>query len=851
MSNQQDNGNSKYDKTKKKSSASYGADAIQVLESIEAIRTRPGMYIGDTSSKGLHHLINEVVDNSVDEHVAGNCDNIIIRFEPDDSVTIIDDGIGIPVDMHKSGKLAIEVVFTKLHAGAKFGDENSPYKATGGLHGVGVTAVNAVSEWLNVKVYRDGVINEMEFSRGFVTVPLKKVGETDRTGTTVTFKPDPQIFSVLEFDFRIIANRSRELAFLNPGLKIVVIDDREDETKQVEFYTDEGLPEFVRFLNENKDGQIPENPVFISGTHQLVEDNPNILLILEAAFQIHNGYDENIYSYCNNIHTFDGGTHLTGFRTAITGTLNQYMKDNKILHPKDAVPEGQDYREGLTAVISIKHPSPSFESQTKVKLVNPEVAGIVQKVVNDGLKAFLEENPIIAKNIIKRASRAAEARKAARQARDRIKRKDIMNTVGMPGKLADCHSRDNEKTEVFLVEGDSAGGSAKLGRNSDFQAILPLRGKILNVEKATLTKMFQNQEIKNIVQALGVQISILHTDEDDNSEENSNSDDTDKRRRYGKVIIMTDADVDGSHIRTLLLTFFFRYMPKLVRDGRLYLAQPPLFKFTKKKTKQSQYINSTEERDRLLLNWGIDSAKLVIKDTGKIIEKAHLKDLLERVNQLEREERLLKKKHLSLQWFVSNRHPETKAYPNSVIIDDEKHIVFYSSEEFQRFQEEHPDAKIEDEFTSSFSNEKNRLLHINLEKIRRRASEVLAKIEILGFKQELIINGNNSKTKKTSPFEIISENRQIDIHSLWDVLREIRNIGAEGIEISRYKGLGEMNADELGETTMSPDTRTLLQVDIQDASEADRVFTVLMGSEVEPRRDYIEKNAAEVKNLDI
>ena len=839
------NADGEYKKPKSKASTTYGADAIQVLESIEAIRTRPGMYIGDTSAKGLHHLINEVVDNSVDEHVAGNCSKIIIRFEPDDSVTIIDDGIGIPVDMHKSGKPAIEVVFTKLHAGAKFGDENSPYKATGGLHGVGVTAVNAVSEWLNVKVYRDGEIHEIEFSRGFVTEPLRKIGDTDRSGTTVTFKPDPQLFSVLVFDYRTIANRCRELAFLNPGLSITVIDDREEQVKQDEFYTDEGLTEFVTFLNENKDGQIPEKPVFISGSVPLVEDNPNIEIIVEVAFQIHNGYDENLYSYCNNIHTYDGGTHLTGFRTAITGTLNQYTKDNKVLNPKDAIPEGQDYREGLTAVVSIKHPAPSFESQTKVKLVNPEVAGLVQKVVNDGLKSFLEENPTIAKSIIKRASRAAEARKAARQARDRIKRKDVMNTVGMPGKLADCHTRDNEKSEVFLVEGDSAGGSAKLGRNSDFQAILPLRGKILNVEKATLNKMFQHQEIKNIVQALGVQISYL------GMEDNGDSYD-DKKRRYGKVIIMTDADVDGSHIRTLLLTFFFRYMPQLVKDGRLYLAQPPLFKFTKKKTKQKQYINSTEERDRILLNWGIESAKLVIKESGKVIEKAHLKDLLDRVNQLERDERLLKKKHLSLQWFIDNRHPETRAYPNSVLIDDERSTVFYSNEEFQRYLEENPEAKIEDDFTSSFSQDKNTLLHIHLDKIKRRVQDVLAKIEILGFKPELIVNGNgNGKTQTDAPFELISENRTVQIHSLWNVLQEIRNIGSEGVEISRFKGLGEMDADELGETTMSPDTRVLLQVDIEDASEADRIFSVLMGSEVEPRRNYIEMNAAEVKNLDI
>ncbi len=628
----------------------YTAEDIQVLEGLEAVRTRPGMYIGSTSYKGLHHLVYEVVDNSVDEALAGFCTQIDVTINEDNSITVIDDGRGIPCGMHETGIPAVELVLTKLHAGGKFG--GSGYKVSGGLHGVGISVVNALSEWTEVVVYQDNIIHEIKFERGLLTSPLEKVGRTDITGTKVSFKPDARIFEETVYDFDILKDRLQELAFLNKGLRITLTDKRAGVEREETFYYEGGIVSFVSYLNEEKE-LIHDSVIYF--------DNGKEDTTVEIAMQYNTGYSENLFSFVNNINTIDGGTHLSGFRSALTRTLNDYGRKSGILKEADGNLSGEDTREGLTAVISIKIKNPQFEGQTKGKLGNSDVKGITDTIVSEGLKVYFEEHPQEAKKIIEKATQASRAREAARKARELTRRKNALEISSLPGKLADCSEKDATMTEIYIVEGDSAGGSAKQGRDRRFQAILPLRGKILNVEKARLDKILANTEIRSMITAFGTGIG-----EDFNLE----------KSRYGKIIIMTDADVDGAHIRTLLLTFFYRYMKPLIEQGYVYIAQPPLYQIKKGKG----------------------------------------------------------------QWYV------------------------YSD------------------------------------------AELTMKLD---------------------------------------------ELGRDGITIQRYKGLGEMNPEQLWETTMDPEHRTILQVSLEDSIEADRIFTVLMGDKVEPRRKFIEDNAQNVRNLDI
>ena len=626
----------------------YGADQIQVLEGLEAVRKRPGMYIGSTSERGLHHLVYEVVDNSIDEALAGYCTDIDVTIHNDNSITVVDNGRGIPVDLHETGKPAVEVVLTVLHAGGKFGGDG--YKVSGGLHGVGVSVVNALSEYMDVQVKRDGKIHEIAFKRGVTTSPMTITGETEETGTRVHFMPDKEIFSVTEYNFDTLKHRLRELAFLNRGITINLSDERNGNRES--FHYDGGIRSFVEHLNRKKT-KINETPIYFNGT----KDD----IVVEIAMQYNDTYQENIYSFVNNINTEEGGTHLAGFKIALTRAANDFAKKNNIIKGNQQNLSGEDVREGLTCVISLKIREPQFEGQTKTKLGNSEVRGIVDSIVSEGLNEYFEENPAITKRILDKAAMASRAREAARKARELTRRKNALEVNSLPGKLADCSVKDPEKAEIYIVEGDSAGGSAKQGRDRRFQAILPLRGKILNVEKARLDKIYSNAEIRTMITAFGSGIG----DEFDIS-----------KRRYGKIIIMTDADVDGAHIRTLLLTFFYRYMKPLIERGHVYIAQPPLYQIRK----------------------------------GK------------------------------------------------------KHWYTFSDEELEA---------------------------------------------------------------------------------------KLNEVGRDGVNVQRYKGLGEMNPEQLWETTMDPETRTMLRVDMEDAQEADELFNILMGDKVEPRRQFIEEHAKYVRNLDI
>jgi len=628
----------------------YGASNIQVLEGLDAVRKRPGMYIGSTSIKGLHHLVYEVVDNSVDEALAGYATHIEVSINEDNSITVVDNGRGIPCGMHETGMPAVELVLTKLHAGGKFG--GGGYKVSGGLHGVGISVVNALAEWTKIQVHQDGLIREIDFARGHKTSDLHEIGKTDHTGTTVIFKPDAEIFETTIFDFDTLKTRLQELAFLNKGLRITIADKRLEDARIESFHYEGGLQEFIKFLNENKEVVNP-SIIYIENTKDDV--------VVDVAFQYNDGYSENILSFVNNINTIDGGTHLSGFRSALTRTINDYGRKSGLIKENESNLSGEDVREGLTAVVSVKVLEPQFEGQTKAKLGNSEVKGITDVIVSEGLRVFFEEHPQDAKKIIEKASMANRAREAARKARDLTRRKNALEISSLPGKLADCSEKDTSMTEIYLVEGDSAGGSAKQGRDRRYQAILPLRGKILNVEKARLDKILANNEIRSMITAFGTGIA----DEFDIS-----------KSRYNKIIIMTDADVDGAHIRTLLLTFFYRYMKPLIEEGHVYIAQPPLYQIKK--------------------------------------GKSH--------------------------WYV------------------------YSD------------------------------------------AEMTAKLD---------------------------------------------EIGRDGITIQRYKGLGEMNPEQLWETTMNPENRTILQVSLEDSIEADKIFTILMGDKVEPRRKFIEENANLVRNLDL
>jgi DNA gyrase subunit B len=809
-------------------SASYTASNIVVLEGLEAVRRRPAMYIGDTAVRGLHHCVYEVVDNSVDEALAGYCTHIQVRLNADGSVTVNDNGRGIPVDLHATEKRpAVEVVLTTLHAGGKF--DKSSYKVSGGLHGVGVSCVNALSEWLEVEVRREGKIYRQRYERGKPVTPLEVIGSSRQTGTRVTFLPDAEIFSTTKFEFDILAARLRELAFLNRGLEIQL--SQEEPERQETYRFDGGIAEFILLLNKNKSPLHPK-PIFISARREDVE--------VEIALQYTDTYSETILCYANNINTMEGGTHLSGFRSALTRTINTYARQAKILKEDKEAMSGEDVREGLTAVISVKVPQPQFEGQTKAKLGNSEIEGIVASVVNDELSAYFEENPSVARKIVEKGLLASRAREAARKARDLTRRKGALDSASLPGKLADCSERDPALCELFLVEGDSAGGSAKQGRNREFQAILPLRGKVLNVEKARLDKILNNAEIRALVTAIGAGIG---------------RDDFDVSKvRYHKIIIMTDADVDGSHIRTLLLTFFFRQMPQLIERGYVYLAQPPLYKIARKSWEE--YLPTDEALTRRLLELGVEPVVVVPADApDRPVRPAALLEALQAIAEIERIGHSLQRKQIPFEAFLAARHPQTGAYPRYFVVRDdsardESPLFAHSDEDLKRIREE-MELRLGREVPVLGENGENSNGEPGLRWIEIYPAPAIQRLSALLERRGFPARGLLRQETPLFFLRRTSGEGEEPIHSLFDLLQRIREIGRKGVTIQRYKGLGEMNPEQLFETTMNPEKRKLLQVVLEDAAEADRIFTILMGDDVEPRREFIQEHAREVRNLDI
>lgn len=806
----------------------YDARSIQVLGGMEAVRKRPAMYIGDTGIRGLHHCVYEVVDNSVDEALAGYCSHIQVILNADGSVTVNDDGRGIPVDLHATEKKpAVEVVMTTLHAGGKF--DHASYKVSGGLHGVGVSCVNALSEWLEVEIRRDGQVYHQRYERGVPVSKLETIGRTKGTGTKVTFFPDRQIFQTTEFNWDILSARLRELAFLNRGLEIKL--RQEVPSREETYFYKGGLVEFVEHLNRNKNPLHPKVIYFAAE-----KDNIHV----EIALQYTDSFAENVFSYANNINTIEGGTHLSGFRSALTRTINQYAKANKLIKDEANTMTGEDVREGLTAVISIKIPNPQFEGQTKTKLGNSECQGLVETIVNEQLGTYFEEHPAVARRIVEKAVLSARAREAARKARELTRRKGALDSGSLPGKLADCSERDPALTELFIVEGDSAGGSAKQGRDRRFQAVLPLRGKVLNVEKARLDKILANNEIRTLITAIGTGIG---QDEFDIN-----------KARYHRIIIMTDADVDGSHIRTLLLTFFFRQMRPLIERGYVYIAQPPLYRIRRKK--HEQYVENGSELTRILLKLGMEEVRVFKTGQKDPLSSQQLESLLECLTEIEHIADLLSRKGIALEDYLKLRHPETGAFPQYLVTieyEDERETQYaYDEADLRRFREEAEKrlgVQLEifaDEANIGSSNGRPK----GIRWLEIYSAPALAKqirhLEQRGFTADMLSDC------ETPLFELENgENHRIAIHSLRALLEKVREIGRRGVDIQRYKGLGEMNPDQLWETTLNPEKRKLLQVVLEDAYRAEQVFTILMGDEVEPRRQFIEENALNVRNLDI
>ncbi|MEA2291342.1 MAG: gyrase subunit [Solirubrobacteraceae bacterium] len=795
-------------------STGYDAQDITVLEGLEAVRKRPGMYIGSTGVRGLHHLVYEVVDNSVDEALAGHCDSVAVTIHPDNSVTVTDDGRGIPVAvMEKEGKPAVEVVLTVLHAGGKFGDGGG-YKVSGGLHGVGVSVVNALSEKLDIEVRRDGFAWRQEYSRGAPQTELIQAEPTESTGTTITFLPDAEIFDATEFEFSTLEQRLRETAFLTRGLRISLTDERGESARSVDFHYEGGIEDFVRYLNENKD-PIQKKVVFFEG------DSADEGAV-EIAMQWNASYQESVFSFANNINTHEGGSHMSGFRSALTRTLNRYARDKSLLKEKEENLSGEDVREGLTAVISVKLSDPQFEGQTKTKLGNPGMEGFVASVVNAKLAEFLEENPAEANAIIRKAVSAAQARNAARKARDAT-RKSAMGGLGLPGKLADCSVKDPALAELFIVEGDSAGGSAKQGRDRATQAVLPLRGKILNVEKARIDKVLQNQEITALITALGTSVR----DEFDI-----------ERLRYHKLILMTDADVDGAHIRTLILTLLFREMQDLIEGGFVYIAKPPLYKLTQ--GKQERYIEKDSELEDILLGDKLDRFE-VVDGEGQSFKLTE--------SRWQRYCRLLKQYE---GWASVLRaeygHELVEFLESSQILD---HQVTNREELLELLGRDDPEATPFDTEVVSSEDGIVRVRAVERQtnlarthRLRRTMFEANEYRQLSRVHTELI------KLAGTPPFTVRLGEEADDAQSFEELRRTVMAVAAKGVKLQRFKGLGEMNADQLRETTMDPETRTLAQVTMDDAAAADRLFTMLMGDKVEPRREFIEENAR-VATLDV
>jgi len=818
---------------KKGSSKKYDATTIQVLEGLDAVRKRPAMYIGDTGKRGLHHMVYEVVDNSIDEVMGGFCDKIEVVIHADDSITITDNGRGVPVDIHaKMKKPAVEVVMTTLHAGGKF--DHRVYKVSGGLHGVGVSCVNALSEWLEVEVKRDGKIYHQEYNYGKAASKLKTLGKTKSTGTSVTFKPDEKIFTEIQtFSYDILSARLRELAFLNKGVKIGLKDERND--KEAEFFYKGGIISFVEYMNKNKN-TLHRKILYFSKE----KDNVSI----EAAVQYNDGYAENIHSFVNNINTVEGGTHLTGFKSALTRTVNGYGRSRNIL--KGEKISGDDAREGISAVLNLKIPNPQFEGQTKTKLGNSEIEGLVETVTNEMMGAYFEENPDVANKIVKKTVMALRAREAARKARELTRRKGALESGSLPGKLADCSERDAALTEIYVVEGDSAGGSAKQGRDRRYQAILPLKGKILNVEKARIVQVLNNEEIKTIITALGAGVG-----EEFNVE----------KLRYGKIILMCDADVDGSHIRTLLLTFFYRHMTELVENELVYIAQPPLFRL--KKGKKEQYINTEREMKAFLIDQGTEDVEVQHQKGKTVLTDKKLKDLLELIMKIEKLSRAIEKRGIQLSKYLKLRDKKTKKLPlyRADLDGEEKYL--YSDDELVKLKGKGGKEKeitTEGEEKDSKGKKEEGAVKIQEFYEARELEKISKEIEKFGFdptdyeveeEDEFAQKkkGGKKKTEENKPLFVI--NKEENIFSLRNLLEYVLRNGEKGMIIQRYKGLGEMNPEQLWETTMDPERRTLQKVTIEDAVEADAMFTVLMGDNVESRREFIVSNARNVQNLDI
>jgi DNA gyrase subunit B len=799
----------------------YDSSSIAVLEGRDAVRKRPAMYIGSTGEIGLHHLVYEVVDNSIDEALAGYCDTVEVTIHLDNSITVIDNGRGIPVDMmKKERRSAAEVVMTKLHAGGKF--DSNAYKVSGGLHGVGVSCVNFLAEDLHLEIWRDGLTYEQDYERGIPVAPLKQTGKTRKRGTKITFKPDSQIFDTLEFSFDKLSERLREKAFLNKGIRISIKDERDEHEKSHEFYYRGGIAEFVKHLNKNKT-VLHDKPIYF----EKIAD----ALSIEVAIQYNDAYDEKVYSFANNINTVDGGTHLSGFRSAFTRTINAYAQSSGLSKNFKGSLTGDDVREGLVAVISVKLPQPQFEGQTKGKL-NSDVKGAVESFLNDRLTEFLEQNPTVARRIVGKSLDAARARDAARKARE-IVRKGAMGSTMLPGKLADCQERDPALSEIYIVEGDSAGGSAKQGRDRRNQAILPLKGKILNVEKARFDKMLAHNEIKSLITALGTGIGKEDFDI--------------AKLRYHRIILMTDADVDGSHIRTLLLTFFFRQMPQLVEQGYVYIAQPPLFKV--KRGKKEEYIKDESSMVHFLMRQATSDMK-VTSDKGKTItEGAQLARNLERMVELKRycekaTRRLRGDSHLLESLLV--------AFGGKKGVLREEGMTLRHA-----FQDEALTARVEGVLdkagykTELKEDEEHGLWEIETTTIAGNAITIDYNFASYVEFQKAVELFMKLEDRLTPPFVAGENGTSEEIATREALLDRVLTAAKKDLTIQRYKGLGEMNPEQLWETTMNPETRTLLQVRIDDAVETDEIFTVLMGDQVEPRRKFIEDNALDVRNLDI
>lgn len=800
----------------------YTADKIKILEGLEAVRKRPGMYIGDTGFRGFHHCVYEIVDNAVDEALAGYCTDINVVIHLDNSLTVTDNGRGIPVDMVPGeGVSAAEIVYTKLHAGGKFNEDGGAYKVSGGLHGVGASVVNALSKWVKIEIKKHGKVHQLEFVKGKSKEPLKVVGECDPkdTGTMVTFKSDNEIFEVHEYSYDTLANRFREMAFLNKGLKISIKDERTDKAET--FHYEGGLAEFVVYLNRAK-SPIHKEPIYFFQTRDNYE--------VEIAMQWTDGYTETLTSYANNINTPEGGVHVSGFKTALTRVLNNYAKDNNVLKNVKINLTGDDMREGLTAIISVKLTNPQFEGQTKSKLGNSEVEGIVNSLIGDRLKIHLEENPNIAKTVLKKSLDAAAAREAARKARELTRRKSVLDFSGLPGKMADCQEKDPALCEVYLVEGDSAGGSAKQGRDRKHQAVLPMKGKILNVEKARYDKMLTNDEIKMLVQAIGTNIG---KDAFDIS-----------KLRYHKIVIMTDADVDGSHIRTLLLTLFYRQFPEIIERGYLYIAQPPLYKY--KKGKNEKYLKDMGELDSFLVSSTLADCEITVDG-----EKLSLDQVRVAVNKFKTYNGILE---------AYDRHYDAQLL--RAIIEDGTLTtdILKNKEKLQAYTDK-LSAKLGGDTVSL----KKYSLHID-EDVKHLAYQirisVSSALKTKNFRighnfvdsseyADLLNHYDGIKKYMSSKIDLKRQANTSQYLGLEQFSDAITAEGKQGAYIQRYKGLGEMNPEQLWETTMNPENRTLLQVKIEDTIDADQVFSVLMGDQVEPRREFVETNALNVRNLDI